>query len=52
MSQRPVANECCKALIANYEAAWQPPRDGAALFCRACSTRVVLKNGQWVEEDA
>lgn len=43
--------ECCLALVANYETAWQTqPTDGTALICRACGTKLVFTNGKWVEE--
>jgi len=42
--------DCCLALIERYRALVSPELEGAALFCRKCGSRVVLREGVWGTE--
>jgi hypothetical protein len=41
---------CCQAAIQEYLAVMNPPRTGAALFCRICVSRVVNNGYSWEAE--
>lgn len=41
---------CCQAVVQKYLELQQPLRTGAALFCPACSSRIVNNGYSWEAE--
>jgi len=44
---------CCEKVIAwyhNWALEYGGERDGAALYCASCASRLVLHNGIWTKE--
>ncbi len=44
--------DCCLAVIERYRAIIGQEQEGAALFCKECTSRLVLREGVWGTEGA
>ncbi len=40
-------NTCCLAVIDRYRLVWGGQAEGAALYCKECTTRLELHEGIW-----
>ena len=50
MTARTELAGCEQELVARYLAIVGIAKDGAALFCRSCGSRVVYRDGRWQVE--
>jgi len=43
---------CCLKSITFYETLMSGAHEGAALYCKECTGRLVYHNGTWMKEEA
>ncbi len=41
---------CCQRVVDVYMTLFDPPREGAALYCPDCHARIIRQAGAWVKE--